>query len=670
MKSNLFLFLACLFGIAINAFSQDKSSAKFGNVRPEDFKTSIYSIDSNAAAIIIADVGSSEFIGNSKGNFSLLFKNYRRAHILNKTGYDISEVVIELYNDGTIEEELDGLKAVTYNLENGKVVATKLDTKTSVFADRENKYWTVKKFTFPNVREGSIIEYEYKVKSDFIHNLRPWNFQGSYPRLWSEYNVAMPEFFNYVTLTQGYQAPFIKTQKNRREHYIVNDTRGTGSTDRASFTAGLTDYRWVMKDVPMIREEKFTSTISNHISRIEFQLAAYREPFAPKTVMSTWENVAMELLEDENFGLPLRKDNGWLSDIVNQVTKKSDNDLQKARNIYHWVRDNVTCTQHSAKYLSQPLKNILKNKNGNVAEVNLLLTAMLIKADLQADPVILSTREHGYTHSFYPLLDRFNYVISRLKIGESEYFLDASETHLPFGKLDYECYNGHARVINKEATPVELNADLLKESSVASIFIINDDKGNSIGSYQKSPGFYESIGLRNFLQKNGRDELEKSIKKNFGSDVSLTKLRVDSLEKLEAQLSIGYDFQLESERPDVLYLNPMFGEGYKENPYKSVQRFYPIEMPFKIDEIFTLQIEVPKGYVVEEMPKSLVVKANEAGDAAFEYRLSQTGSTIVLRSRLSFQRTWFSPEEYEILREFYSIVVKKHNEQIVFKKKN
>ena len=295
---------------------------------------------------------------------------------------------------------------------------------------------------------------------------------------------------------------------------------------------------------------------------------------------------------------------------------------------------------------------------------------MLIKADLQADPVILSTREHGYTHSFYPLLDRFNYVISRLKIGESEYFLDASETHLPFGKLDYECYNGHARVINKEATPVELNADLLKESSVASIFIINDDKGNSIGSYQKSPGFYESIGLRNFLQKNGRDELEKSIKKNFGSDVSLTKLRVDSLEKLEAQLSIGYDFQLESERPDVLYLNPMFGEGYKENPYKSVQRFYPIEMPFKIDEIFTLQIEVPKGYVVEEMPKSLVVKANEAGDAAFEYRLSQTGSTIVLRSRLSFQRTWFSPEEYEILREFYSIVVKKHNEQIVFKKKN
>ena len=554
---------------------------------------------------------------------------------------------------------MEELKAVTYNLENGKVVATKLELKSSVFTDRKNKYWTVKTFTFPDVREGSIIEYEYKVKSDYIRNLRPWEFQGRYPRLWSEYNVAIPEFYKYVTITQGYQTPFIKSEKNRQEHYIVSDTRGVGSTDRVSFTAGLTDYRWVMKDVPMIKEEHFTSTINNHLSRIEFQLAAYLEPFAPKTVMSTWDNVAMELLEDEDFGLPLRKDNGWLAEIVSQLTKKSANELEKARNIYIWVRDNVKCTQHSAKFLSQPLKNILRDKNGNVAEVNLLLTAMLIKADLQADPVLLSTRDHGYTHSFYPLLDRFNYVISRIKIGESEYFLDASDSHLPFGKLDYECYNGHARVINKEATPVELNSDLLRESSIASMFIINDEEGNLIGSYQKSPGFYESLSLRNGLQQKGKEELEKSIKENFGFDMLLTKLRLDSLDKQDAQLLIGYDFQLESERPNILYLNPMFGEGYKENPYKSVQRFYPIEMPFKIDEIFTLQIEVPKGYVVEEIPQSVVVKANEAGDASFEYRLSQSGSTIFLRSRLTFHRTWFGPDEYDILREFYSIVVKK-----------
>ena len=146
-------------------------------------------------------------------------------------------------------------------------------------------------------------------------------------------------------------------------------------------------------------------------------------------------------------------------------------------------------------------------------------------------------------------------------------------------------------------------------------------------------------------------------------------MRVDSLEKIEEPLTIAYDFEMDSSQSDIIYVNPMFSEGYKENPFKSAQRFYPVEMPYKVDKIFTLQIEVPKGYVVEEIPKSVVVKANEAGDASFEYRLSESGGYVYLRSRLNVKRTWFGPEEYETLREFYSLVVKKHNEQIVFKKK-
>jgi len=36
--------------LLINSHAQDKSPVKFGKISAEDFKTSVYSIDSNAAA--------------------------------------------------------------------------------------------------------------------------------------------------------------------------------------------------------------------------------------------------------------------------------------------------------------------------------------------------------------------------------------------------------------------------------------------------------------------------------------------------------------------------------------------------------------------------------------------------------------------------------------------
>jgi len=40
-----------------------------------------------------------------------------------------------------------------------------------------------------------------------------------------------------------------------------------------------------------------------------------------------------------------------------------------------------------------------------------------------------------------------------------------------------------------------------------------------------------------------------------------------------------------------------------------------------------------------------------------------------LRMKLIMKRTYFLPDEYDLLREFFNMVVKKQSEQIVFKKK-
>jgi len=199
--------------------------------------------------------------------------------------------------------------------------------------------------------------------------------------------------------------------------------------------------------------------------------------------------------------------------------------------------------------------------------------------------------------------------------------------------------------------------------------LFSDEKGEISGRMQQIPGYYESYSLRSRIREKGVEELFRDIKKDFGSDVDISNPSIDSLEKYDLPLQLNYDVKLNFGNEDIIYLNPMFGEGYKENPFKSATRTYPVEMPYAFDEVFVLTADVPAGYEVDELPKSVRVNFDEEGKSFFEYIIGNSGGVISFRSRIKLTRSYYLPDEYEILREFFNLIVNKHNEQIVFKKK-
>jgi hypothetical protein len=651
--------------------AQDKSNAKFGKVTASDFDLSKYNYDSSASAVIIADIGSSEFEGNTKGWFSLLFKHFKRIKVLTKNGFGAGTVEIPLYVSGQSEEKVENLKATTYNLDNGKITETKLDDK-SIFTDKVSKNNILKKFTFPNLKEGSIIEYTYTVKSDFLFNLQPWEFQGSYPCIWSEYEVTIPQFFDYVFLGQGYQPFLINTSSNSNVSFSGRIPGGSGSDQPFNISGIAVTHRWAMKDVPPLKEERFTSTINNYISKIEFQLSQYRLPDEPvEDVMPNWPKASEKLMKDENFGADITSNNGWLDNDLNNVIKGSSDKFEKAVKIYSYVRNNFTCTSHNRMRIDNSLKTIFKNKSGSEAEINLLLVAMLNHIDIQSDPVILSTRNNGYTNELYPLLDRFNYVICSANINNKVYYLDASEPSLGFGYLTDECYNGHARVINKDnPLPVYFYADSLKERKLTTVFITNDEKkpAELSGTFSSTLGNVESYDLRESVSKKTEEDYFKKIK-SYSSDYTITNTGIDSLTQLDMPATVHYDFAYKiSSDNDIIYFNPMFSEGYKENPFKSAERKYPVEMPYVMDETYVFNMEIPNGYVVDEMPKSAKVSLNGT-EGSFEYLIAKDDANIQMRSRIKLNKATFEPDDYSTLRDFFAFIVKQQSEQIVFKKK-
>ncbi|GAO43647.1 transglutaminase domain-containing protein [Flavihumibacter petaseus] len=648
--------------------AQDKPSYKFGKVSPADFKMKAPAFDTGAHAIIVGDVGTCRIVGGDKGEFELEFERKIRAYILDINGVDLGKFVIEYYIGSDDKEEVSNIRGYTYNLEGGKVVETKLES-SQVFTEKATKKWTLKKFTMPQLKAGSLFELSYTVSSPYIRNFRPWEFQSNYPSLWSEYNTEIPEYFDFVFLSQGYLPFHINKNESTGRTWMLSNAAGTGARSSFSVSGIANQKRWVMKDIPSIREESYTTTIENHRCKVDFQLSSINYPNqVAQPILSTWTKVSEELMESEHFGQPLDRNNGWMDDIVKTAVGNAVDPIEKAKRIYAWVRDNFTCTYHAGFYLTNAgFKDIVKTKSGNVADINLLLIALLRHEKIESYPVILSTRSHGYTNAVYPLMDRYNYVACGVIIGDKDFLLDASEPDLGFGKLPVQCYNGHARVVTKDPASIELDPNAIVERSLTMVVMQQEGKVIS-GRVQADMGYFESLRKRGTIREKGKETFFDGIRKEYGSEYTLQNLTIDSLKILDEPMKVSYDFQYSPEDQDVLYINPIMVDAMKENPFKSADRHYPVEIPFCIDDNYVLNFTIPDGYKVDELPKSTKVAFNE-DEGLFEYLISADATTIQMRCRIQLRKAVFMPDEYNDLREFFAYVVKKQSEQIVLKKK-
>jgi hypothetical protein len=215
---------------------------------------------------------------------------------------------------------------------------------------------------------------------------------------------------------------------------------------------------------------------------------------------------------------------------------------------------------------------------------------------------------------------------------------------------------------------VPLSPDSLKEKKVTSVFIVNEPDSKSLSaSFYTQYGTQESMQMRERFSNQKPEEYFKEIKKAYTFETELSNMEIDSLKMLEEPLTVKYNFTFNPNGDDIVYFNPMLGEARKENPFKSAERKYPVEMPFALQQTYVFNMEVPTGYAVEEIPKSARVNLNGA-QGMFEYVIALTGNRIQLRCRTVLNQANFDPDDYQTLRDFFGRIVTKEAEQIVFKK--
>ena len=625
-----------------------KPPFKFGDISIEELKMDHYDKDSSAAAVVLIDYGDA-YIDLDNGK--MIFERYARIKILKKEGFDQADIAIPLYHEGTTKENISGLKAYTYNLVDGKVEETKL-TKDGVFEGRINKYFDSEKFTFPNVKEGSVIEYSYKLYSDFWINFPNWEFQSIIPIVYSEYRARMPDFFIYERYMQGYLSLSDYTKKvESRQGYNVSV------------------HRWVLKDVPAFKVEPYMTCEDDYISKINFALSHVSFPGQPvREFMGSWSKMNRDFLESDYFGKVV-DGSGFLKKKTEELISGVDDPSKKLKIIYDYIKQSLEWNKSEDRTVDNTnLKKVFDEGKGNCAEINLALASMLQKAGLEVEPVLLSTKDHGFIREQYPMTRQFNYVICAVKIDGKIMLIDATERLLPMDMLPERCLNDKGLVISKTNSRwIGLTSSAKSRTTVVAKLNLSDSQLDGTIEYSRSG--YDAMNVRKAFLSKGKQEYVKVSLGTKGWDITNSEFKsFDDIDGNPVESHVISIPDHVNEAGNVIYIDPFITSKTSENPFKSDKREYPVDFGSASDDVYILNLTIPENVVIDELPKSKVFGLPDNG-GRYTYSVVQMGNTITITSMLSINKSIYTQVEYPILREFYNQVVAKQAEQIVLKKK-
>jgi hypothetical protein len=641
-------------GLVLALISQtlyaQKSPIKFGEIPLEDLKMTGYDKDSSAAAVILTDYGEA-YINASAVTTLLLFERHVRIKILKKEGLEWANGSVALFHSGSGGEKITSFKAATYNLENGKVVETKM-SKDNSFRERFNKNINLQKFTLPNVRVGSVIEYSYTVSSEYFTNFPDWKFQYDIPVRLSEYWALFPEFFIFEKYMQGYVPVTNYEVKNKPS---------------ADFQVQA--HHYVSKDVPAFKAEPFMTSEDNYVSKINFALSYINYPSGrSEEIMGSWVKLNTELLESESFG-KIITGSGFLKKKAEEITTGIIDPMQKVAAIHSYVKNTLEWDGEK-DYTAYSLKKVFdEDKKGTSGDINLALASMLEKINIPVDMVLLSTRDHGFVRKEFPMSSQFNYVVCRAKVGDKTILLDATDKYLPMQLLPERCFNGQGLVISATNHGwINIETKSKTRTAVSGEFTVLDD-GALTGKLNYTSDGYDAHRYRKAFVSKGEQEFVK----DFLTDKSWTvqKSEFQNIKEIDQNLVQVHAVTVQEQATvagEMIYINPFVDMRVKENLFKLEKREYPVDYGSPLEKLYMCKISVPDGYVVDELPKSFVIKLPN-NSARYIYNMAQAGNVITLTSNLQINSSLFSQDEYPNLREFYTQLVAKQAEQIVLKKK-
>ncbi len=615
-----FLVLAILAGF-LSMAAAEKAPVKFGEISKADLLNSTYLPDTSAPAVVLCDYG---FYNDNRFQTTRIL----RIKILKKEGYSWANQTFKA-------DSKTDIRGITYNLDNNEIVETKLKSE-SIFKTRITDNYYEMRVAMPNVKVGSVIDIQFSYEGIPYE----WDFQQEIPVVHSEL-VLEPSI--YVTYHKNYFGYF---------PLKVN----TGN-------------RWVSENVPAFKSEPFITSSKIYRTHFEFDVESVSFPGYYRSYTTTWDAVRDLLYGSTYFGSALEAD-GYLRSVAKEIKAGSSSQEEMIRKAYAFVKQIKWDKTERLFTDKTSLNTAFKEGKGNSSEVNLALVQLLRRLDLDAGPVVMSTRSNGRLSAIQPSIYKPNYVVAAVFTDKDTLLLDATETHCPYYLLPKRALNGQGQFMDRKRTGwVQLTTDKKDKQMIIYTLAIGDDLSLK-GKLTYGRGDYAALNFRNDYEDFNSDDAYLTDYKEGKKGLKIASHKIDNLDSLYQSVNEEFEVVINNGLNDIdgeLYLSPLLFEQMKENPFKASERNYPIDFGYASDKTIVANYTFPQGYTVVNLPATISLKL--PGNAAtFTCKSTVTEGKISILYKLSINNSIFIQTDYADFREFYNQVVAKHAEPIVLKK--
>lgn len=620
-----------------------KDVPSYGKIDKDDLTSTSCDFDPEADACILIKTGDTKF---TLAGQAYLETNYRyRIKIYKDKGIGRANVKIPFYAKDR-DEEISGISAETYNLDaGGNIVKSKLDH-ASIFTKPVDKTTSEVAFSLPDVKKGSVIEYKYTKVSKLFWDIDNWYFQEQdVPVRYCQYFLSLPQ-------------PLVFT-------YNVKRTLPMDEKDEQYQEAQKT---FTMKNIPALRDEPYMSAPMDYLQHIDFQLSAIRIPGEPDhNYRSTWPQLCGELMDDDDFGGQLHKNVPHTKDLDAALALLKDS-LSKMGAVYNYVRRNMEWNGDDGIYAHSGIKTAWDKKTGNTGDINLLLVNLLRDAGLDVHPLLVSTRAHGHTNPFYPLLHQFDEVMAYVQIGDDGYVLNAADKYTPYWMIPRDVQYTRGLVVDRDMPRWETLYH--PEDKFKTVVILNADV-DSTGKLQGEAAissFGYSRSDRRAELKSGMDHFKDTYFTKAYTSLHIDSLAIDGTDNDSLPLKQTLDFsQKLNASGQYTFFTPNLFLGLEKNPFVAEHRFTDVDFESMRSFMIVGSVGLPEGFTPETLPKNMRMIMPDTS-IVLERLMQVDGDRLSYRITLDFKRPVYYTDEYDIFREFYKKLFTALNEQVVLKK--